>query len=153
MRLIRKKQIITIEFKGTDPIIKEIFIPSFQVLERITGSLNEIQKQIDQLKHKQSCAWLEVEYTGSDVINNIQEHIDEFLDGSSLEVLRIKNKKVADQVIKATFVNEALDDLNENDVFERYLDSCQVPDEDREDIRHTYREIVQSVYENDDNKE
>ena len=149
----QKKQIITIEFKGTHPIIKEISIPSFQALERITGSLDEIQKQIDQLKHKQSCAWLEIEYTGSEVINNIQERIDEFLDGSSLEVLRIKNKKVADQFIKATFVDEALDDLNENDVFERYLDSCQVPDEDREDIRHTYREIVQSVHENDDNKE
>ena len=141
------------EFKGKVPIIKEISIPCFQALERVTGSFDEIQRKIKQLEDKQSRAWLEIEYTGSDIIHNIQEKLDEFLEGSLMEVLRIKNKKALDQVIKATSIDEALDDLGENNVFERYLESYEVPDEDRVEMRYSYKEIIQSIHEEDSNKE
>lgn len=147
------KKVIKVEFNNTIPIIHELIVPCFQPLERIVGSLDDIHSKIEQLKKDDSTAWLEIEYTGSDIITNLREILEEALADSSMEIRRIKNKRMTDQVLNAIQENETLDDLDENDVFERCLETFDVPHEDRVELTDTYNEIIKSFHEEDTNAE
>jgi len=147
------KKVIVAEFNNTMPIIRELIVPCFQPLERIVGSLDDIHSKIEQLKRDESTAWLEIEYTGSDIITNLREVLEDALADSSMEIRRIKNKQMTDQVINAIQEHETLDDLDVNDVFDRCLETFDVPLEDRIELIDTYNEIIKSFHEEDTNAE
>ncbi|MDD5600127.1 MAG: exonuclease SbcCD subunit D C-terminal domain-containing protein [Victivallaceae bacterium] len=148
------KKIIIIEFNGMpEPTISERKVPCFQKLVRITGTLDDIHAKIQLLKQEDSSAWLEIEYTGNDIIGNLREIFDEALADSKMEILRIKNKRVIDRVINAIHEDETLDDLDAGDVFKRCLETFEVPDDEREELIASYNEIIQSLQEEDVNAE
>jgi exonuclease SbcD len=149
----RNRKVIVVSFAGSTAVVQDLQIPCFQDLERITGSLDDIHAQIDLLKRNDSRAWLEVEYTGNDIINNLSEMIEEAVADSAMEIRRIKNRLIIDRVLGSIQKNETLDDLNENDVFERCMETFEVPDEDRAELLHTYNEILKSLQEEDSNAE
>jgi len=149
----QNKKVIVVSFDGSTPVIQDVQVPCFQALERITGSLDDIHSKIDQLKQDGSQAWLEIEYTGNDIINNLSETVNEALADSAMEIRRIKNKRIIDRVLNTIQENETLDDLNVNDVFGRCLENFEVPAEDREELTHSYKEIIKSLHEEDLNAE
>lgn len=145
----QEKKVILVEFDGRTPSIQALPVPRFQHLERIVGSFDDIHARIEQLKQDGSSAWLEIEYTGNDVVGNLQERFDEAVVDSDMEILRVKNKRVIERVLNAAQEGETLDDLDVNDVFERCLKSLDVPLEDREELLESYKEIIQSLHEDD----
>lgn len=149
----QQKKVVLVEFGDGAPEIQELPVPCFQPLVRIVGTLEDICSRLDALRKDNSNAWLEIEYTGRDVIGNLRDMLDEALDGSAMEIRRIKNRRVMDRVISAAADNETLDDLDEKDVFERCLDAFEVPDEDRELLTASYNEILKSLHEDDVNAE
>ncbi len=149
----KKKEVMLVEFGNTGPTIQGIAVPCFQPLERLSGSLEEIQKGMEELRHAKSNAWLEIEYTGSEIMGNLRELIDATLEGASMEIRRIKNKRVVDQVLNRTNENETLDDLDVKDVFTRCLEAHDVSQEERSEMIGTYNEIITSLHENDQNAE
>jgi exonuclease SbcD len=84
-----------------------------------------------------------------DLIVNLREMLDETIAGSLMEILRIRNRKIMDRVIHSLHNEETLDDLNVNDVFERCLLAFDVPDEEKSELKNTYREIVRDLIEED----
>ncbi len=149
----QEKQVLIIEFKNQQSKIKKLTVPCFQPLERIAGSLDEILEKLEHLKQDNSTAWLEIEYTGHDIISNLREIIDETITGSTMEILRIKNKQLIDRVISTIQKDETLDDMDVNDVFERCLDAFDVLDEDHEELTASYNEIIRDLAEDDSNAE
>jgi len=79
--------------------------------------------------------------------------LDEALANSTMEIRRIKNKRVIDRALSTIQENETLDDLDVNDVFERCLESFEVPAEDRPELTDSYNEIIKSLHEEDINAE
>ena len=149
----QEKKVVLIEFNSTTPNIKELAVPCFQQLVRIVGTLDEIHAKFDALKTQEIAAWLEIEYTGNDIIGNLREMVDEATADSAMKVLRIKNRRVMDRVISTTAQDETLDDLNTGDVFTRCLEAYDVPDEDREDLTASYNQIIKDLMEEDRNAE
>ena len=149
----QEKTVIVVEFDGPPPTIRAVQVPCFQPLVRIAGSLDEIYGRIERLKQQESRAWLEIEYTGKDIIGNLREMIEEAMADSAMEIRRIKNKRVIDRVISAIEEDETLDDLDVGDVFERCLDTFDVPAEERGELRASYNEIITSLHEEDINAE
>lgn len=149
----QKKIVIEVEFNGKTPTLRELPVPCFQSLERISGSLNEIKERIEQLKDEASNAWLEIEYTGAEHIGNFRELVDESLEESCMEVRRIKNRQIFDRALNRIDENETLDDLDVNDVFRRCLDTFQVAAAERPEITRSYNEIIESLYEDDINEQ
>lgn len=148
-----EKKVVLIEFNSTMPNIQELPVPCFQELVRIDGSLDDIHAKLEELKKEASSAWLEIEYTGKDIIGNLREMLDEAMANSAMEIRRIKNRRVMDQVINMVAKDETLDDLDAQDVFTRCLDACEVLDEDREELTVSYNEIIKSLHEQDVNAE
>ncbi len=143
------KKVVLMEFTGKTPHIREITIPCFQPLARIAGSLDEIITKVNELKEKESQAWLEIEYTGRNIIGNLRKLVEEALAESALEVRRIKNKRVMERLMSAIEEASPLDDLDISDVFTRCLDAYEVPTEDRDELTISYNEIIQSLNEDD----
>lgn len=149
----QSKGIISVEFKNKNPDIRELTVPCFQALERIEGSLDDIHSAIALLKDEKSTAWLEIEYTGTDIISNLRGIFEEAIADSLMEIRRIKNKQIADQVIHSIKETETLDDLDEKEVFERCLEIFDIPAEDRPELFNSYDEILKFLQEKDTNAE
>ncbi len=147
------KKVIVVQFDRTTPTIQELPVPCFQPMERIVGSLDEIHERLEQLKQNDSTAWLEIEYTGADIIGTLRDMLHDTLADASMEIRRIKNRRLIDRIISPMAENETLDDLNVNDVFERCLKAFNVPDEDRVELTGAYNEIIKSLHEEDVNAE
>jgi len=149
----QEKNVVLIDFNGTKANIRERTIPCFQKLVRIVGSLEDIQRELGTLKEENSSAWLEIEYTGKDIVGNLRDAIDEAIAGTALEIRRIKNRRIIDRVINTVAEEETLDDLNPGDVFNRCLDAYGVEGENRNELLESYNEIIQSLHEEDTNAE
>lgn len=148
----QEKKVVLVEFNSTTPDIQELSVPCFQELVRIVGSLDDIHAKLEALKKEDSAAWLEIEYTGSNIIGNLREMLDEAMADSAMEIRRIKNRPVMDRVINSVSEDETLDDLDSGDVFARCLDAFEVPDEDLEELTISYNEIIKSLHEEDVNE-
>lgn len=143
------KKVIQIDTAGGSVDVKEVDIPCFQPLERITGDLETIGERIAELRAADKSSWLEIEYSGDEIITNLREMIDEMLEGSKLEALRIKNKPVMDKILQRSEISETLDDLDEFEVFARCLQAHNVTEEEKIVLNECYKQILQIMEQKD----
>ena len=100
-----------------------------------------------------SNAWLEIEYTGAELVPNLRESIEEAIASTNMEIRRIRNMRITEQAMNAMNAGENLSDLNEKEVFQRCLEAFQVPAEERDLLSTSYNEILQELQEQDKNAE
>jgi exonuclease SbcD len=148
-----QKQVLQLDFTGREVEVTRIQIPSFRYMQRISGTIEKISGEIEKLKLREAPAWVEVEYTGEKVVGNLRNLIDEMVDGSYLEIVRIKNRALIEKALKKTGIEETLDDLDVYQVFDRCLDSYEVPEAQRPGLKKAYRELVVELQEKDVNKD
>jgi len=148
-----EKKVILIEFHSKTPKITERPVPCFQELKKISGDMSEITEKINELKSLASNAWLEIEYTGTQIAGNLLELVDEAIAETGMEVRRIKNKRVIERITSRVCEDETLDDLDVNDVFIRCMDSFKVTDTERPALIQSHKEIIVSLHEEDTNEE
>jgi exonuclease SbcD len=146
----QQKRVCLVELNTRPVSVQEIDVPTFRQLERISGDRDGILNHISQLNATGTEAWLEVVYEGEAVVGDLRERLDGAVAGSQLEVLRVKNNRIIDRVLEQASMDESLDDLNINQVFERCLDQHGVSIEQRTALRDAYRETLASIYEDDE---
>lgn len=129
--------------------IRLVPIPCFQRLAAIAGDWPTLEARIQTLAELGESIWLELNYTGEEVIADLRERLVALVEETPLEILRVKNTRLANRVLSQADVTETLDDLDEQDVFERCLETWQVPEEQREWLRYSYREVLVSLHEQD----
>ncbi|AMN50922.1 exodeoxyribonuclease I [Psychrobacter sp. P2G3] len=123
-------------------------IPKFQKLAQISGDLESIQQTIDKTIQALDAAksvWLEIIYTGDDMVSELREHIQAMVEGLPCEVLKIKNTRTYNKVLNQQQISETLQDLNEEEVFERCLIAHNIPDEQKSSLRDAYDQIVYNL--------
>lgn len=143
----QRKSVCLVEFRGRAASVLPLDVPIFQALEQIRGNLIAIETRLAELVAAHSQAWLEIIYTGEEVVSNLREHLESLLAGTSMEILRIKNNRVTDCGLQPTNEGESLDDLDVTDVFKRFLSVHAVPEAQWPDLLHTYQEALHSLHE------
>ena len=123
-------------------------IPCFQKLQQISGDLQQITFQIQQLPKSESI-WLEVIYKGDEVVSDLREQIHALIEDTSFDVLKIKNINVYNKILTAESTSETLQDLNEQQVFERCLTLNKIPDSQRPSLLEAYSEILHEIHHED----
>ena len=139
------KRVALIQLTAHDFYHKEIEIPVFQQLKRVRGDWDAISAQIHELAAVQSTAWLEVIYEGDKLMANLRERLRQELAGTGLELIIIKNKAVLETATEAAADEQTLDELSCDEVFEELLVRQQLPEEQRVELRDTYRELLDSM--------
>lgn len=93
--------------------------------------------------------WLEIIYTGNEIISDLRDRVEALTEGTDMEILRIKNARIMERALERDGDADTLDTLDVYEVFERCLAAHGVPDEQRPDLRLAYRETVASFLEED----
>ncbi len=145
----QSKQLIQVEFVHNKSTIETIVVPCFQSLHRISGDLDALYRQVEKLKQDDSHAWLEIEYTGDEIVTQLWDLMAQMVEHSTIEILRIKNKQAV--ILTPVKEEETLDDLDENDVFERCLQAFDVAEDEQQELKASYNEILRSLDEEDSN--
>jgi exonuclease SbcD len=145
------KSVCLVEFAddNTEASVQLVTVPVFQRLERVRGTWEEILARIQALSTTQSKAWLEVVYDGEAVMGDFRERLDDAVDGTEMEILRVKNNRVMGRVLGQIHDHETLDDLDPEDVFNRCLAAHDVPEAQRPDLLQAYQETLTSLDEED----
>jgi exonuclease SbcD len=144
-----EKSVVLVELSDHAPSVVEIPVPRFQELKSLRGDWEGISRGIEELKSRDSTAWIEVIYEGEEIAGDLRTRLDEAIEGSRLEILRIKNNRVLERVMSGMETTETLDDLDTTDVFQRCLVSHMVPEDQKPALLEAYREILVSVNEQD----
>ncbi|MBV6388674.1 MAG: Nuclease SbcCD subunit D [Nitrosomonas europaea] len=149
----QEKSVCLIEFNrqisATGPAVSLINIPVFQPLERIRGNWQIISDRISMLSAANSCAWLEINYEGDEMITDLQERLQSAIEGSQLEILRIRNNRIMNQILDQIDDGGTLEELSVNEVFEHCLSAAAIPVEQRTELWRTYQETLVSLDEED----
>jgi len=144
-----RRGVVRVAF-GEKPVqVAFLEAPVFQELVRVAGDLGEILERLATLAAAGSRAWVEVVYEGGEVVGDLHGRVSEAVAGTSLEVLRIQDRRLAAQAPGAWNAGAALEELDEFEVFGRLLEAGAVPEEQRADLLAAYREIVVTLRESD----
>jgi exonuclease SbcD len=145
----QEKSVALVDFSGNARKVINIPVPRFQELRTMQGDWPTIARGIDELKSKGSDAWLEIVYEGDEIAGDLRERLDEAIKGSGTEILRVKNNRVLERAMSGMATDESLDDLDTTDVFNRCLESYEVPEDQRPALLSAYQEIIVSLNEED----
>ena len=148
-----EKKVLVIEFDDRTPQITECPIPCFQELKRVTGDAPALLLKLQELKKSGSNAWLEIDYTGSEVFAGLSELVLDAISGTGMEVLRTRTRFSNGKSLTQIDDKETLDNLDPGDVFTRCLDAHQLKEPDRTLLRLAYNEIIMGMGESDRNAE
>ncbi|MBU1240708.1 exonuclease SbcCD subunit D C-terminal domain-containing protein [Myxococcota bacterium] len=145
----QKKSLCLVDFSPQAPRVQLMDVPVFQQMEQIKGDLETIETRIAQLHETNMPVWLEIIYEGEAIVSNLRDTLERAVTGTQLEILRIKNTRVMDHVMKQCREGETLEDLDVNEVFERCLAVHEVPKDQRPELLGTYQETLTSLFEDD----
>lgn len=138
----QEKLLCQVAFDNGKPFVTDIPVPRFQHLETVKGDWEQIASRLEELKSKDTTIFIDMVYTGEQIIGNLRDLLDELTAQTKLEVLRIKNERIFDRAIISSTDDQTLADLSINEVFKRCLDSNQIPVEQQEELINTYCEAV-----------
>lgn len=148
-----KKSVILLEIDEKEKHTREIPIPVFHPLARITGDDESIPIRIEQLLQEKKAVYLEIENTSNRPSALRREDYEAMVDGSRVEILSLKNSMMRNSILKGSFSEESLDDIDEYQVFDRLLTDREIGDEERLLLTDMYREIIHSLQSDDVNRE
>lgn len=145
----QQKEVILVDFQSDYllPLIQPIAVPSFQALQSISGSIEEIEEAVLELVEKGSSVWVEIEYQGTLSSTALRQQLGALVDKTPVEILRLRNTLLLDQVLQPTEGQQTLDDLDEKEVFQRCLEQAKVEDVERIQLNQLYEEVLFSLFE------
>lgn len=144
-----RRSVCQVDITKGSTAVKLIKVPEFQLFESIKGNWNHISHRLTELSQADINVWLEIIYTGDEVISDLQDRLTDCVSDTQLVLLRIKNNQVIQRALEQTSITETLDDLNEIEVFERCLQAHKVPEEQKQDLFSAYNEILLAIHETD----
>ena len=145
----QEKGVVLVRFSDMAPTVTSIPIPRFQELKALRGDWQSIAEGIEAMKSEGSRAWVEVVYEGDDIAGNLRERLDEAIEGTDIEILRIVNDRLRERVMGGAVPEESLDDMDVTEVFERCLQAHDVPEDQHSSLLSAYQEVVVSLSEAD----
>ncbi|MBF0271496.1 MAG: exonuclease SbcCD subunit D C-terminal domain-containing protein [Magnetococcales bacterium] len=152
----RPKSVCLVTFQGRAAEVALFPVPVFRRLERIRGDREAILERIRTLvqegtQGEPERVWIEVVHTGAELIGDLRQRLTEWVAGSGLEIVRIKDERLSGRGVAggADREGERVEELDAEAVFERCLVVRGVPEEQCAGLRLAYREIVAALHDED----
>ncbi len=141
-----KKSITIIDIAEGKFKTKKISVPRFLKLESIQGDYAEVMSHFEELIARNEKILVEIIFHGSEIITLLND-IEQKLQGGQIELLRTVNKNIVDRYLQQKLPEEALEHLNEMEVFRRCLDANGVENDNRTELEFCFSEVLQSLEE------
>ncbi len=149
---LQKKKVLVVDFFNSDASIKEVIVPVFQRLSQVKGSLDQINEKIKELKQDNLPVWVEIIYNGEEIPADLRNFVDEMIAESKIEVLRIKNERKIDGILKAQDDKnsdnlKSLDEMDETEVFKQCMDINNIPETQQKELSDAFSMIIKDMVE------
>jgi len=142
----QKKSVYLIEYsENSEKNILTIDIPVFQKMESISGDKNFIMNRLSELKSFNSSVWVEIIYKGDEIFPELSEWANQQILNSQIEILKIQNKKHLTEFLATDGTSEMLDELDTFEVFDKLLEKNKITEEQRSELKESYKEIVDNL--------
>jgi len=147
------KTILLVEFKeGKFVAAVAEKVPRFQPMHLIKGDLETIEAEIKtlaQLYELSQPAWLDIEVSTQDYLNDLQQRIQSMVEDLPLEVLVLRRERKQRMRSLDSETKETLHELTPKDVFERRLvsenwDSDELQDK-KQRISNAFDQVVNDL--------
>ena len=145
----QRKLVLEVQFAGRVPAVSEIEVPCFQPLAQLSGSLDDVTAAIASLRSAGSSAWLEIDYVGDQSAAVVQEALEAAVEGSLLEIRRIRSNRPLRHALGQSVADETLEQLDPEAVFVRCLEASGTDEALRPALMESYREVLRSIHEAD----
>ncbi|TKB06049.1 exonuclease SbcCD subunit D C-terminal domain-containing protein [Desulforhopalus sp. IMCC35007] len=145
----KAKSVIQIECTSNIESIAELEVPCFQRLESLEGDLQQLLEKMTHLRAQNCSIWLEIKYTGEELIPHLQETLREAVAGSKLEILRILNTRIINSVLSSETSQETLEELSVEEVFARCLAQNDISGEQQNELTLRFNQAMEALQQND----
>lgn len=149
----KSKSVTLVDFQPglTTPIISTLEVPIFQTLYRLSGDMSELEVALEKLRQVGTSAWLEIEYTGAEIIGDLRARLGELTADSGLDILRIRNNRLAGTSRASVPFGDLLDVLTPSEIFRYCLEIARVPENSHPELWAAYGELLRILsLENDE---
>lgn len=140
------KSVVVLEFDGDQKRDRLITIPCFQKLIRIAGCWEEIEAAIQSTLQVAPEAWLEITYHDAALCPDLDRRVDLAIQGTALQVLKVIQRSLSQESLRGEAA-ETLSDLSPAQVFERRLAEETLPDDQQQELRSAFSEILAELTE------
>ena len=147
----KDKHVLVVDLAQKVEVVVAITVPRFQQLISVQGDLTEISETLQQLIESSTSAWLEIIYTGTELIGNLQQQLTTLTKESSLEILRIVNNNIIRDILHQNNPQETLEELSVYDVFERCMVQNNIGGSQKDALSTRFNEILSDIQESDNN--
>ena len=143
--------LIDIDDKTGKININEIPVPVFQKLARAIGDDGKIFAELENLAAQSKpgeSVWIEITYTGNDLIENFREKLDEFIQKfPELEIVTVYDERAGNLSLEAApnMVTQGLDNITPLEMLNKCFDENNVAEEQRGIFIRLYNEILQEL--------
>ena len=125
--------------------VREIRIPVFQRLERVSGDMQKIFGQLRELSKHNDSVWAEVTYTGDDSAPNLQENLQTFIKTAPmLEILSVHNEAKRSD-IPGTGITEGLESVSPMKMLNLLFEANNTPEDKQKIFIPLYQEILRGL--------
>jgi len=152
--VLDEKVVYIIDFeKNKIGEIRTVPVPLFRRLKTIEGNLEEIQEKLEQfqLRHQEDplTPWVEIMLHSEKPLPDIHNYLAEFTQGFHLELLKVRIAQ-ANQQKPLMEQSVSLDELEPLAVFEQKCQAEGYEPEEVEQLKSTFRELLDWVQELDE---
>ena len=147
--IAQEKKVFLLDVNGKNMKIESRAIPRFQQLKLIKGNWSHINDEVDKLIVQNSEAWVEIEYTGDDLVGDMREQLERKISATKLEILKIKNQKITDLILNKSIDLKPLNEMSVYQVFEKCLINHQVPKDQASVFKEKLDEVLIALSESD----
>lgn len=142
------KTILLVEFVNgafKEAIAKQV--PCFQPMHLIKGDLQDIEAEIKKLAKQYAAsqpAWLDIEVSTQDYLNDLQQRIQLMVEGLPLEVLLLRRERKQRLHSMESINKETLQELTPKDVFEKRLALENWADDNNDELKKKRERLLQA---------
>ncbi len=140
----QQKIIIAADVTTNQVNVTEIAVPTFQRLARVAGDLPSIKSQLTSLILENQSIWCEVDYTGSEIVANLQTELQTVVLDSQVELIKIHNSQLLAQILSSAEYGEGIElsALNPEQVFEKCLALNKIPEGQQQELQQCFAQIM-----------
>ena len=147
----QQKQLWLIEFTGATKTVSTLPVPCFQPLRSIQTSLSDLPAKLDlalQQLPAGNTLWLELVISETDAyLNDLQQRVEQLLHGLPVDLLRLRRKRSASNNGMATTIQQSLDELSPEQVWQSRLALENLSDEQQQQLNRLHQQVLAKVQE------
>jgi DNA repair protein SbcD/Mre11 len=146
----QEKQIIVVDFKSGVPEILPLSVPKFWDIRTIRGDISTIMDELTPLLQSDRPVWIEVLFSaGTQSATSVLAQLQKVTENTNVVLIKTTPLLTGNYVYDPDNEGITLEDLAEEDVFQRCMDAEATPPEKQQELMDAFLEILHELHEED----